>query len=178
MAVSVSKTNWVGPRADRTRKDRIRTNVKTLDFAACCMSFADDKNLHLIYRTLSNFGGKELFVVGSDRWFKGATNGLKQHLPIKYFQNPSEFLYYIRKETDYNLIAIEQSEKSVMITDIQSYPNNSCFIFGNETFGLTDEVLHSVHMSVEIPNFGHHPCLNVGVSSGVAMYDYVRRKNT
>lgn len=156
-----------------TRKDRVR-DVPRRPFAACCLSLNDDLNIHLIYRSLACFAGKELFVVGSSNWFKGATNGLKDIVKITYFAKEIEFIEYAKKE-GYNLVAIEQSEKSILTTKIDEYPENPCFILGNETFGMGDGMLLNSDLVVEIPGGGCHPSLNVGCAASVVFYDFVSK---
>lgn len=161
------------PRGNLTRKDRIKSKVsKVYPFAACAMSVVDDINLNLIYRSLANFAGLEMFVVGPPNWHKGATNGLKDVVKVTHFQSINQFLRHM-KTTDYEMVAIEQSDKSVLLTEFE-HPKKPCFVFGNETFGLGDDVLLNVDKVVEIPMDGYHPCLNVGVTSGIIFYDFCK----
>ena len=160
----------------KTRRERLRNPIKVFPFAFCAVSLIDDKNTHLIYRTLSNLSGREMFIIGSNQFFKGATNGLKETLSISYFKNWNEFFSYIREYTNYSLIAIEQSEKSIMLPEFE-FPKKPCvFIFGSENFGLTDEVLLNADYVVEIPQFGSHPCYNASISSAIVGYEYVNKE--
>ena len=47
-------------------------------------------------------------------------------------------------------------------------------IFGEEGTGLTQQAIQMCHILVEIPQYGSVRSLNVGTSSGVLLYDYVR----
>ncbi len=165
----------VEPRGTLTRKGRIKTKVpKVFPFSVCAMCCQDDININLIYRTLANFSGIEMFIVGSPQWHRGATNGLEDIVKITYFQNVNQFLNFMKK-TDYDLVAIEQSDRSVMLSEFK-HPEKPCFIFGNESFGLGDDLLLNVPNIVEIPMNGYHPCANVGISAGIVMWDFVRQK--
>lgn len=157
-----------------TRTDRLRKDVMPLPFSAAAISLHTDKNLHIILRNLACFAGKEFFIIGADTWTKGATNGLEEFIKIRYFKDETLFFQYI-KNTNYSLIAIEQSDKSIMISDVKKYPKNPLFIFGNESFGLGDNILLNSNLIIEIPNPGWHPCLNVGVSSGIVFYDFMTK---
>lgn len=162
------------PRGNKTRKERINKQPeKIYPFAACALSLQDDINLNLIFRSLCNFPGNEMFIVGSKQWHKGATNGLEEFIKLTYFKDFHEFLEY-SKETDYELVAIEQSNDSILLTDFE-HPKKPCYIFGAETGGLTNDVLFNCESIVEIPMQGYHPCLNVGVSAGIIFYDFVRQ---
>jgi tRNA G18 (ribose-2'-O)-methylase SpoU len=157
-------------RKRKTRVERLRNQAQPLDYSACALSLNDDKNIHLIYRSLSNFGGKEMFIVGGNNWDRGATNGVDNYLPVKHFNNFNQFFSYVKNETDYSLVAVEQSDKSQSILSFE-FPKKPLFIFGNETYGLNDEVLLNVPSVLEIPIFGNHPCINVGVCSGIVFYE-------
>lgn len=162
------------PRGTKTRKERLNEDVEPYPFAAAALALNDDQNIHLIYRSLACFAGQDFFVIGSDKWFKGATNGLEKFLPIKQLGAATRL---IDKLAPYDLIAVEQCEGSVSIDEIEKYPDNPLFIFGNESFGLTGEVLAQCQMIINIPHDGWHPCLNVGVSSGIIFHDYIKKNH-
>jgi len=162
------------PRGNKTRKERIRKVNKFNSFSVCAFGVMFDINLNLIYRTLSNFAGKEMFIVGAKNWHRGATNGVEEIIPITYFNNTHSFLEHIKK-TSYNMVCVEQTEKSVSLHTF-IHPENPCFIFGSEAFGLTDDILLNTEHIVEIPMYDYvHPSLNVGVSSGIVIYDYINK---
>lgn len=162
------------PRGSLTRKDRLKSKVKeSYPFAACAFSVQDDLNLNLIFRSLANFAGKEFFIIGAKSWHKGATNGLEDIIKITYFNTFNQFLQHIKTST-YELVAIEQSENSISIHEFK-YPKQPCFIFGSESYGLTDDILLNVKNIVEIPMEGYHPCANVGCSAAITFYDFVSK---
>ncbi len=162
------------PRGNKTRKDRIKTNVaKVYPFSACAVSLSNDVNINLIYRSLANFAGTEFFIIGSKEWHQGATNGLEDIIKITYFKTINEFLLYI-KTTQYSLVAIEQTESSESLMTFK-HPKKPCFMFGHESYGLTSDVMVWSDHIVDIPIEGHHPSFNVGVCAGIVMYDFVNK---
>jgi tRNA G18 (ribose-2'-O)-methylase SpoU len=50
-----------------------------------------------------------------------------------------------------------------------------CLVFGNEVFGVTDEVVEEADTCLEIPQFGTKHSLNVSVSIGVVMWDFFKK---
>ena len=48
-------------------------------------------------------------------------------------------------------------------------------IFGEESQGLTEEMLKLCDYAVEITQYGSVRSLNVGTSSGIVMFDYVSK---
>lgn len=156
-----------------TRRQRLYKNYNIQNFACAAISLDIDKNLHLIYRTLANFGGREMFVVGSNQWFRGATNGVEEYIPVNHFSNMNDFLTHIRENTDYAIVAVEQHSRSKNIFNFE-YPKKPLFVFGNENCGLNDEILAKCENIIEIPMSGIHPCANVAMSAGMVVFDYMR----
>ena len=70
------------------------------------------------------------------------------------------------------IVAIEQSTKSVPY-DQFNYTLPICLIVGNETKGISKEVLKMADAVVELPMFGVNKSLNVMVSLGIVLYKVV-----
>lgn len=73
------------------------------------------------------------------------------------------------KRHGYQIIAIEQSEKSVDYKTV-SPTAPVAFVLGNEVEGLPPEVLMLANTIVEIPMRGTKESLNVAVAGGVALF--------
>lgn len=67
------------------------------------------------------------------------------------------------------VIAIEQSPKSVPYDKVE-YTFPVAFVVGNETEGVSKEVLEMADQIVELPMFGVNKSLNVMVSLGIVLY--------
>ncbi|MDP3733491.1 MAG: TrmH family RNA methyltransferase, partial [Candidatus Daviesbacteria bacterium] len=80
----------------------------------------------------------------------------------------------IRKTiNDIQIIAIEQSKYSVQY-DKFNYTLPICLIVGNETNGVSKEVLKMADAVVELPMFGVNKSLNVMVSLGIVLYEAIK----
>lgn len=78
------------------------------------------------------------------------------------------------KADGYQLIALEQAENTTLLQDFMPDPEAKyAFIFGNEVFGVGDEVMPLVDTVVEIPQFGTKHSLNISVTVGVVVWDYL-----
>src|SRR3989338_8767072 len=71
------------------------------------------------------------------------------------------------------VIAIEQSEKSVPF-DKTDYQFPIALIVGNETTGISKEVLEMADKIVELPMWGVNKSLNVMVSLGIVLYEVMK----
>ena len=80
------------------------------------------------------------------------------------------------KETGYRLIALEQAAGSTLLQDFSPDPDQKyAFIFGNEVFGVDDEIMAIADMVLEIPQFGTKHSLNISVTVGVVVWDYLAK---
>ena len=70
------------------------------------------------------------------------------------------------------VVAVEQHEKSISLKDFKpSLP--IAIVVGNETYGVSKNVLRLADEIVELPMFGINKSLNVMVSCGIVLYKIV-----
>ncbi|MGV3538501.1 MAG: RNA methyltransferase [Rufibacter sp.] len=80
------------------------------------------------------------------------------------------------KQQGYNVWAVEQATDSTSLTDFNPLPDNKyAFVFGNEVFGVEEEVIQAAHGVLEIPQFGTKHSLNVSVTVGVVVWDVLSK---
>lgn len=94
--------------------------------------------------------------------------GAEEYVPIQQFRNPQEALDNLR-EKGYLLIAAEESEESISLTDWRSPEQPVALIVGNEKEGVLPETLAFVDQIVHIPMLGHKESLNVGQAAAIVM---------
>ena len=73
------------------------------------------------------------------------------------------------------IIAIEQSTKSVQYDKVD-YPFPLALVVGNETIGVSQEVLKIADQIVELPMWGVNKSLNVMVSLGIVLYKMMEQR--
>ena len=77
-------------------------------------------------------------------------------------------------QTDgYQIVVLEQADNSLMLDSFHPDPHlKYAFVFGNEVFGVEQEVVEQADFCVEIPQFGTKHSLNISVSIGVVLWDF------
>ena len=76
----------------------------------------------------------------------------------------------------YQVIALEQAEKTTLLQDFRPPAGQPlAFVFGNEVFGVAEEVMALADEVVEIPQFGTKHSLNISVTVGVVVWDYLMK---
>lgn len=79
------------------------------------------------------------------------------------------------KEEGYTVIGVEQAEGAVMLQDSECVKGGKyALVFGNEVFGVSQEVMDMCDSAIEIPQGGTKHSLNVSVSAGVVLWHFYR----
>lgn len=77
------------------------------------------------------------------------------------------------KSAGYTLLAIEQTNKSILLNDYSILPNGKyALVFGNEVEGVSDAALDLCDDAIEIPQFGTKHSLNVSVCVGILSWEF------
>lgn len=79
------------------------------------------------------------------------------------------------KSRGYQIIGIEQTTDSIMITDFSIDKSKKyALILGNEVEGISDEALPNIDTFLEIPQLGTKHSLNVSVCGGIVMWEFAK----
>lgn len=79
------------------------------------------------------------------------------------------------KSQGYEIIGIEQTSDSRMITDFSIDKSKKyALILGNEVEGISDEALPNIDTFLEIPQLGTKHSLNVSVCGGIVMWEFAK----
>ena len=94
--------------------------------------------------------------------------GAETELDLHYAANTAVIVAQLRQK-GYQLIALEQSPKSVGLDSFQT-AGRMALVVGNEVDGVSSEVLELCDIILELPMRGRKESLNVAVAAGIAMY--------
>ncbi|MEM6831040.1 MAG: TrmH family RNA methyltransferase, partial [Bacteroidota bacterium] len=79
----------------------------------------------------------------------------------------------------YQIVAVEQADDSISLLDFQPEREDKyAFVFGNEVFGVSDEVVDKADVVLEIPQYGTKHSLNISVSIGVILWDFMAKQKS
>ncbi len=102
--------------------------------------------------------------------------GATETVVWEYFENVIEAVEDL-KDLGYTLISAEQTEETVMLQDLNEKSHSKmAFVFGNEVFGVDQEVISKSDFVLEIPQFGTKHSFNVAVSAGLILWEAVRTR--
>jgi len=70
-------------------------------------------------------------------------------------------------------IALEQTSNSISLDKFSASPDETyALVFGNEIFGVSEEVISEVDHVIEIPQLGTKHSFNISVSIGIVLWDF------
>ncbi|MBI2411151.1 MAG: RNA methyltransferase [Candidatus Kerfeldbacteria bacterium] len=94
--------------------------------------------------------------------------GAEAVVPWEYHEDVLSVIAKLRAE-GFQIVAVEQTPESVHYKKAE-YSQKVAVIFGNEVTGLSDEVINTCDLVVDIPMFGKKESLNVSIAGGIILY--------
>lgn len=143
--------------------ENLSNNIVLLD------EVQNPNNLGAIARNMNAFGiGDMVLTKGSCDPFspKSVRSSMGSIMDIRvfYLEKPK----YEEILGKYNLIVTDCNE-GVPLNDI-SLCNNNCVVFGNESRGISNDILSFANQKINIPLVKEVDSLNVAVTSGIVIY--------
>ena len=127
--------------------------------------------VYFIFNKVEEYEPKDLISssVGSSKWL------VYKIFSKKNFGNPVISCIKELKEKDFKIIATIVDEKANNIFYF-NWPDKVALFLGNEVNGLSEEVIKNSDFKVYIPMKGMVESLNVSVSAGIFIYDFIFKK--
>lgn len=102
--------------------------------------------------------------------------GATETVPWTYYEAVSDALKAL-KEEGYKLYAVEQVHNSTPLQHMVFPPDQKiALVFGNEVSGVSDAALALCDGSLEIPQWGTKHSLNISVTVGIVLWEWVRKQ--
>ena len=144
------------------------------DFVLVLDRVQDHGNLGTIIRTASAFGIRELISTtpSLDLYFKkvvSASRGKAFEAHLYAFSSPQAAIAAL-KQHGYQVVATSPHADDIQaMAPLQHKP--VALVVGNETEGISKELLQQADVVVQIPMSGQVESLNVGVATGISLYE-------
>lgn len=149
-------------------------NIKNLSNNIVILDgISDPGNLGTIIRTIDAVGLKDIILTnGSVDCYNPkcvrSTMGSIINIRINYM-NEKEIIKLL-KENNYKIISTALKKDSISYLNLNISEKNA-FVFGNEGKGVSEYVLQHSDEKIIIPLYGMAESLNVGVATGVVLYE-------
>lgn len=139
-------------------------------------------NVGSVFRTCDGFRVEKLVLSGitaqpPNREINKSALGAQETVRWEYFEDPTDAVEDLKRE-GYKVYAVEQAEKSSYLNELSIDDRKKfAFVFGNEVFGVSEDVMKKVDGCIEIPQFGVKHSFNISVSVGIVLWEFFRNIN-
>ena len=133
-------------------------------------------NIGSVFRTSDAFLIEKIYLCGitatpPHKDIHKTALGSTETVAWEYVENTLDLVKKLQAE-NVKVIAIEQAENAIMLNDFNPEPQTTyALVFGNEIKGVSQNVVNTSDLVVEIPQFGTKHSLNISVSAGVVIWD-------
>jgi tRNA G18 (ribose-2'-O)-methylase SpoU len=137
-------------------------------------------NVGSAFRTADAFLAQKIYLCGitgtpPHREITKTALGSTESVEWEYITEADSAAQELRNQ-GYKIIVIEQVESSTPLPMFHVKKNEKyCFVFGNEVFGVNEKLVEEADACVEIPQFGTKHSLNISVSIGIVLWDYLSK---
>ena len=133
----------------------------------------DTYNIGSLFRLSDAIAAEKMYICGESEYppnsrIHKAAVGTEEWVPWEKKEKTVDLIKELKKK-GVQIITIEQSPRAVPITKLT--PRFPCaIVVGNETDGVSSEVLNESDIIVELPMFGVNKSLNVWGTAAIAAY--------
>jgi len=145
-------------------------DTKRQGFHVAIENFQHDFNIGTIVRNANAFLAHSVHIIGRRRWNRRGAMVTDRYQHIEYHATVEIFLDDMNRR-DLPLIGIDIRDGSTPLEE-ERLPERCVFVFGQEGPGLSPDIAESCTRILHITQFGSTRSVNVGVASGIAMYQW------
>lgn len=169
---------------------------KRLSLEVAIENVEHDFNIGTVVRNANNFNVSKVHIIGRKKYNRRGAMCTDKYLEIIHWETVSDFLKN-QRSSGRELVAIENNVPKEVLEEIygsesvresgdkcytgvkslmiKKFTQNTTLLFGSEGNGLSEEILQGCNDVREIPDYGSTRSVNVGVASGIAMYEWARQ---
>lgn len=144
----------------------------------------DPHNIGAVLRTCDAVGIADVYILYTDDridedWFneaKRTAKGSEKWVRTHYFEDLKKCVQAIRQKVNL-LIGTHLSSGAKSLYEL-NLTQPVALVFGNESEGITDELLSQLDMNMFIPQIGMVQSLNISVACAISLYECYRQRET
>ncbi len=137
-------------------------------------------NVGSVFRTSDAFLCEKIYLCGitpkpPHRDIQKTALGATKSVDWEYSEKTLDVINLL-KDKNYIIVSIEQVENAIMLQDFKPEKNqNYAFVLGHEVTGVDQKIIDNSDICIEIPQFGTKHSLNISVSTGIVIWDFVSK---
>lgn len=146
-------------------------DTRRFDVHVAIENWQHDMNIGTIVRNANAFNVAAVHVIGKRHWNRRGAMVTDRYLHVFHHATVADFVVAMKER---HIIAIDNQTGAVALTSAV-IPEKSVLVFGGEGPGLSREMIDASEQMIAIEQFGSTRSVNVGVASGIMLYEWVRR---
>ncbi|WP_372936782.1 TrmH family RNA methyltransferase [Seonamhaeicola sp.] len=153
----------------RTRFNKVLSQ-RTKHFTVATEDVYQLHNTSAVIRSCDVFGIQEVNIIeeqNTKRIDREIAMGAQKWVDLNRYHSVKDCIIDLKKE-GYQIVATTPHTNDCELHDFD-VTKKSCFFFGRETEGLSEEVLESADCFLKIPMFGFTESLNISVSAAIIL---------
>lgn len=155
-------------------------NNRQRDLAVVMEDVKDPHNVYAVMRTCDAVGVQDIYVINTE--FKthrkvgnSSSSSAGKWVTVHSFEHKDECMEVVKKRYD-KVYASYLGEGAQSFYDID-YTKSVALVFGNETKGISDEMLTYCDGKFIIPQVGMIRSLNISVACAITLYEAKRQRS-
>jgi len=150
--------------------------IEKLPIAIVIDNIRSALNVGSAFRTADAFAVEKIYLLGISaqpphREILKTAIGATDSVDWEYHKDDISLKKALERDK-FKLIAIEQAEKSTLLSDFMpKKAERYALVFGNEVSGVSQSLMDIADDCLEIPQFGTKHSLNISVSVGIVIWD-------
>ena len=135
-------------------------------------------NVGAIFRTADAAGVAKIYLCGitpapPHPKIDKVALGAEKTVPFEKYAQTKRLLAKLKKES-YYLVSLEQSKKSIPYYTLKAhFP--LALLLGSEVKGIPPALIRQCNKAIEIPMHGKKESLNVGIATGIVLFDIINK---
>lgn len=150
-------------------------SAKSFPYHIAIENYQHDYNIGTIVRNANAFNAAGVHIIGRRHWNKRGAMATEKYLQLYHHKTIDDFTLWA-KQNNQTIIGIDNIPGSTKLS-VATLPENAVLVLGQEGPGLSEEMQKQCTQTIAIEQFGSTRSVNVGVASGIIMYEWVRRNN-
>ncbi|MBD0833163.1 TrmH family RNA methyltransferase [Aestuariibaculum sediminum] len=155
-----------------SRREKFRQVLaqRTKHFTVATEDVYQLHNTSAVIRSCDVFGIQEVHIVeerNSKRIDREIAMGAQKWVDLNRYHTVKDCIGSL-KQSGYQIVATSPHASDCNLQDFD-VSKKSCFFFGRETEGLSDEVLNAADCYLKIPMYGFTESLNISVSAAIIL---------
>ena len=153
----------------RQRFNSVLSN-RTQHFTVATEDVYQLHNTSAVMRTCDVFGVQELSIIEEQnvkRIDREIAMGAQKWVDLNRFNTAKDCINYMKNE-GYQIVATTPHNDDSLLQDFD-ISKKSCFFFGRETEGLSQDIIDSADCFLKIPMVGFTESLNISVSAAIIL---------